>query len=473
MPLFFQAKTKKEILAEIFKKRQDILILSLLALLIISKLAAYMVFGPGIISADAEARYFPQAEQLSRSFLSFFSQTGPLYSLFLLFSQRMTGSLVTVPVFFQHIVGIISAFLAFHYFKKISLWLAFIVVAISFVSPISVWLEHTVLREAFVSFFIIVMIIYLSSTIKEDKNLKFFSGFLAGMVGLILFFFRVELIILIFLLPLILFLAKKRKITGCNIRDKAFLKWTIGYFLPFFVIFIFYNIFPKKPVVVGTYGSAFTIAYYGLQPDVFYYKNSEYPELLKKYQQDLVENNNDLSRSVGAFYKDTEDYLSEHPEIKISFFGLMDKIYVEMITKNSLVYLKSFAINFKNHLVGDAELKTLISKYKSISGISLIDKSFWIFNASMLFSSWILFLLFLPAIPFFFIKWKTLPDEAIISFLAGAIHIFVLSFFSNPAHRFRYGLDPFIYFAQLYLIIILFRAMISTYKLSRRKQKNV
>ena len=286
MLLFFQEKNKNEIFAKIFKNREDIFILSLLALLVISKLAVYMVFGPGIVSTDAEARYFPQAEQLSKSFLSFFSQTGPLYSLFLLFFQKTTNSMVAVPVFFQHIIGIISAFLAFHFFKKVSLWLAFVVVAISFSSPISIWLEHTVLREALVSFFVIILVVYSFPAAKEDKNLKFSSGLLAGIIGSILFFFRIELIILLLSLPLILFLAKNRKITVSKIKDRVFLRWVLGYFLPFILIFLIYNFLPKKPAVVGTYGSAVSIAYHSLQPDVFYYNNSKYHRYDKKINSD-------------------------------------------------------------------------------------------------------------------------------------------------------------------------------------------
>ncbi len=59
------------------------------------------------------------------------------------------------------------------------------------------------------------------------------------------------------------------------------------------------------------------------------------------------------------------------------------------------------------------------------------------------------------------IKWKTLPAEAIIAFLVSAIHILTLAFVSNPIHRFRYPLDPFIYFTQIYLIVILLKTIFS------------
>jgi hypothetical protein len=445
------------------KEKEDIFILFLLFLLILPRVAAYGGFGAGIVGTDAEFRYFPQVEELSKSFLSFFNQTGPLYTLFLLVFGKLTGNLVAFPVLLQHILGIVSAFLVFYYFKKVNLLLAFIVTVFSFSVPMAIWLEHTILREALFSFFLVLLVLLLFLEAKDDKYLKFSFGLLAGLLGLILIFLRIEIIILVVLIPLILFLIKKRKSPDFKFKDRAFLKWILGYFCLFFIVFILYNIFPKKPKIIEEYGSYFSVAFYSLRAETFYYKNSQYPELLERYQKIFKNPSEKAGGSINEIYKETQNYLSEHPEIKLSLSEIIDKIYLEIITKNTRLYLKSFFINLKNQLMGIAELNSSVTKdrYKMVSGIYLIDKLLLFFNFFMLFLSQVLFWLFLPALPFFFKKWKTLPDEVIISFLIGAIHILVLAFFANPAHRFRYALDPFIYFAQLYLILIFLNALIS------------
>ncbi len=137
-----------------------------------------------------------------------------------------------------------------------------------------------------------------------------------------------------------------------------------------------------------------------------------------------------------------------------------------MMIKNTPVYLKSFVINLKNQLFGIAELNTLVHKNKitemsdnKIAEGSFLYTIFRDYNIGMVFLHLALFWLFLPSLVFLAIKWRTLPIEIIIAFFVSLIHIFVLAFFSNPAHRFRYPIDPFLYFLQLYLILILLKTV--------------
>ena len=177
---------------------------------------------------------------------------------------------------------------------------------------------------------------------------------------------------------------------------------------------------------------------------------------------------------MGKFYEATIVYLSLHPEIRISYLELMDKIYIEIITKNALVYSKSFVINMGNHLLGSAELNTL--KYRGVAetvdtqtpesrlaGGSLLNSIFWIYNTGLIIFNSVIFWLFLPSLAFFAVKWKSLPAEVVISFLISSAHFTVLAFFADPAHRFRYPIDPFIYFLQFYLILLFFGFLFAKY----------
>ncbi|MFH1287387.1 MAG: hypothetical protein ABII25_01660 [bacterium] len=453
------------------KNKKSIFILGLLLFfLILPRILVYFVFGPGLVGADAEGRYFPQVEQLSESFTNFFSQTGPLYSLFLMFFDKINNNMVAGPVLIQHILGIITALIVFYYFRKINLPLAFFVTILTYSSWIALWLEHTILRDSLAALFAVLLVILASLAAKEARYFKFLFAILVGLIGLILVFIRIEFIVLFILMPLIIFVVKKRIIPGFRLKDKKFWQWNFGYFLPLLIVLIIYSALFQPFQMGTTYGSFFNIAYLDLIPDAFYYENSNYPELLEKYQG-VSETNAGKRERLGKLYEVTEEYLSGHPEIELSYLEIMDRIYIEIMTRNTLVYLKSFSINFKNNLLGIAELNTLISKDKiTDSGVEtiidypVVDKIFHTHNIGMKWFSIALFLLFLISLPFLIIKWRSLPPEIVIAFLVCVIHISVLAFLADANHRFRYPLDPFFYFFQFYLISILLRTIFIGFK---------
>lgn len=480
-------------------KKNALILILILFILVLSRIALYPIFGVGIVGTDAEATYLPQVDELSQSLGNIFSQIGPAYSLFLLFFKKITNDVVTGPVFIQHIIGVITGVLVFYYFKRVNLFLAAFVTIFVYSGWLALWAEHTILRESLAAFFLVSLILIFSLAVREEKYFKLPYAFLAGFTGLILVFFRVEFIILVFLMPLIILVAKKKEHPDFKVFDGSYLKWGLGYLIPLLIILVVYGGILPKQNNETKYGSWFgiaylSVAYNGFMPKIFYYENSRYPELLKGYQAALeadiieadkftTENKREkVSRSMSALRAVTENYLSEHSEINLSVNQLMDKVYLEIMTKNTLVYLESFVINLKNHLLGISELNTVLSKdsqitllkvhlsgnepsdVKDLSSVSIFDKAFRIYIEGMIIFSKILFWLFLVSLPFLFFRWKTLPIEIVISFLVVAIHIFVLAIIADPAHRFRYAIDPFLYFFQLYMILIFLRWVFSELK---------
>ncbi|MDO8435956.1 MAG: hypothetical protein Q7S82_01025 [bacterium] len=525
------------------KNKNGLILIFILFILVLSRIALYPIFGVGIVGTDAEATYLPQVDELSQSLGSIFSQIGPAYSLFLLFFKKITNDVVAGPVFIQHIIGVITGVLVFYYFKRVNLFLAAFITIFVYSGWLALWSEHTILRESLAAFFLVSLILISSLAIREEKYFKLPYAFLAGFTGLILVFFRIEFIILVFLMPLIILVAKKKERPDFKIVDEAlsssspfanarvadegvassspfanarvadegvassspfanarvfdgsYLKWSLGYFIPLLIVLAVYGGILPKQNNETKYGSWFgiaylSVAYNGFMPKIFYYENSRYPELLKGYQESLreadkftTENKREkVSRSISALRAVTENYLFEHSEINLSVNQLMDRVYLEIMTKNTLVYLESFVINLKNHLLGISELNTVLSKdsqitllkvhlsgnepsdAKDLRPVSIFDKAFRIYIEGMIIFSKILFWLFLVSLPFLFFRWKTLPIEIIISFLVVAIHISVLAIIADPAHRFRYAIDPFLYFFQLYLILIFFRWVFSELK---------
>ena len=456
---------------KILSNKKNVLILGLLLiLLILPRIAVYPMFGKGMVSTDAERRYYPQVEELSESLTNFFHQNGPFYSLFLLSFKKINVDIVAGPVLIQHILGIITALIAFYYFRKINLPLAFLITIFVYSNWIAMWIEHTILRDSLAAFLLVSLVVLVSLSAKKLKYFKFPFAFLAGLAGLLLIFTRVEFGVLFILMPLILFIVKKREFPDFKFKNKSFFKWSFGYFLPLIVLSIIYIVMlPQMPQAENPYGSSFKIAYLNLIPEAFYYDNSRYPELLERYQKILetsggkLESNEKNREVVGKFQAVTENYLFEHPEIDLSMLQIMDKIFIEIMTKNTLVYSESVLINVKNQILGISELHSLITKYK-LSESSSADRILRDYNIGTVWFSIILFWLSLISLPFLFIKWKTLPPEIVMSFLVSVIQIGVLAFLADANHRFKYPIDPFIYFLQFYLILIFLGTIVSGFK---------
>ena len=483
------------------RNKKDIIILCLLLLvLILPRIAVYPALGAGLVGSDAQLRYLPQAEELSKSWAHFFTQTGPLYSAFLMFFGKITHDMVTGPVIVQHLLGIVTALLVFFYFRKVSLALALIVTTFLYASILAVYLEHWIMREAMASFFLVMLVVLLSLAARDTKYLKFIYGFWAGLTGVILIFIRIEFITLVILIPLILYIVKKRENHDFKLWDKALIKWTGGYVCLALVICGFvgsmFVIAPGQLQIGTDYGSYFKVAYYSLEPDVFYYNNSHYPDLLERYQTVLKNGSGRVGESMSAIYATTEEYLSEHNELKFTSNEMLDKMYIDMMTRNTPVYLKSLALNLGNQLLGRGEAEYLTETNIKITSLHIVENNgvvngvdmgggqttetdktggFWRFLlnlASQVYSvamalvykvllSSVFAWLLLPSLVFMFIKWKTLPAPVIIAFLISAIPILTLAFLANPIHRFRYPIDPFLYFIQIYLILLLLNTMFS------------
>jgi len=459
----------------------------------------YFVLGHGLISTDGQTRYIPQAQQLAQSSSHFFTQIGPFYSTFLMLFGKFTHDYVTGPVIVQHILGVITALLVFFYFRKINLPMAIAVAVIVYAGLFALFIEHYVLREALAAFLMISLVFLVTLAAKDTKYMRFVFGLLTGLIGVLLILTRIELVGVVILVPVILFITRKRDGLSFHFRNKAFWKWTGGYYLLTFVVVIIVGtmnfITPNQGSLISPYGSYTGIAYFNLKPDAFNYEGSRYPELLKMYQAALKNSGGTPSENVAAIEEATQEYLDQHPEIELTVGKLMDRMYFDGLTKNPAPFLWSIATNLGNQLLGRGEADfmtqinikmgnlTVVNNNGVVSGVTEKDNQssgtgktgiLWdIVNLisraystvmgliyRVLFSAAFTWLL-VPSLVFMFFKWKKLPAEIIISFFICAIVFATLAVLANPIHRFRYPVDPLMYFLQLYLIFLMAKQLYS------------
>ena len=460
------------------------LLIVLLVLLITPRIGIYLLHIPENVSIDATSRYFPQAEKLGESLKNFYQQTGPAYSLLILIFKKLFGNPVKSIVIFQHVIGVVSALMLFNYFRRISLFVAFIIPVLVFCGPRVLSLEHSIFRESITSFLFILFFI-IGSRFMNNKQLEekaFLYGLLTGLILFTLVLFRMEYVIIYLLFPVVLMLIISIKRLQ-KIKGKNGVLWLTGYALPVLLAFVVWASITNRPVIKNTYGGTFNIAYYMLQPDVYYYEGSKYPELIKAYQDDLsavkqktgeecIYNQSPaaMCELMGAHYESTNRYLSNHPEIKLNMLGMMDTVFVEMALKNKFAYFKSVLVNFKYLLLSECVesqdnaliLPAIKTKY------IIADKIFYFLTIPNRINpktvNKYLFIFFFAAFPIVAFKYRIMPAEVLLILFVMTIQLVLYSFIATPTPRFRSPMDPFIYFIQLCPLWLLLRYYLGEYK---------
>lgn len=453
------------------KNNQTLLILlGLLLVLVVPRVLVYVALGSGMVPTDAEARYLPQAEELGRSFGVFFSLASPVYSTCLYILGEITGNMVVGMVIVQHILGIGTGLLVFFLLRRINPILAFIVTVLVFSSVLMLWVEHSILREAIAGFCLVAWLSVLFYTIGHEKQPGWLFGVISALIGVVLVLVRIEYIALVFLMPVIFFIVNRMERPDFRLRNRPFLKWTGGYTGIVIVFILVYILVPGQAGALQTYDRLFNIAWHALQPEVFYYDNSRHPELRDAYQQIIESEEGYLSideehftiyRGM-AFEEATKDYLASNPEIGVTVDEMLDGMYVEMMTRNTGEFLRSYAINVQNHFLGQGENIKFTGVFnknldEQTAGIPPVN---WLLRVSTIALDWVygifqsvwFFWLFLGALLVTAFRWKKLPGQVMAVLMICLVHILVLAFIANSTHRFRLALDPLLLFAQLYII---------------------
>lgn len=438
------------------KRFEVFLIVLLLILLIAPRILVYVNQGTGILTTDARDRYIPQAEKQLESFKNFFAQTGPAYSFLLLYFKLVNNDMVTGPVLIQHVLGIFSAFLIYIYLRRISILLAFTTVFLVFTNELSVGVEHYLLRDSLASSLLIILMFLMFYRVEKNIKSPISKGTTAGILAIVLCLVRVEFVVLIVLLPFLLLFCIK-KYTGTY--SKAIIVKYIGfYFLPFLIFGAILYSGHNKVKFQQYSGAYFNIAYHSLDPSVFRYNNSKYPELLSQYRQ-IMNKEGSVTNSMGYFYTATQKYLVEHPEIHMNFLKLMDCIFIEMVVNNPVNYLKSYSKNLTSMTLANGQQSQTLVKKTDVTKFKMVDILIKIFTYPAynlrleLVSKFIVFS-FLICLPVLFLQIKKLPIQIMVSLFVVVVQLLVLSAVADPVFRFAYPITPFYFAVTIYLISV-------------------
>ena len=450
----------------------------------------YAIFGHGLVDSDAQARYLPQLEDFSHNPQNIVTHIGPLYTIFLFTFRTLTPDFVTYTVMAQHVLGVLTALLVYRFFRPMGYRLSLLVTAFVYAGWLALWLEHGILRESVTAFAVVGLVTVVHGVLTKAGTPRPFSAIAAGCAGTCVALLRVELIVLVVALPLFFALG----LIGRSERSKlAMLRWSAIYFVP--LVAALGLIVALKPARTARfhYGSAFDTAYYslayhGFMPRIFQYQRSRYPELLAEYRSTLAAHRTEIdaltdvrdrtSRAFSLFEQVTEDYLSRHPELALKPGELTDRVFLDLVRHNTLVYMQAVALNFASHLRGMAELRSARLKTGTVDRMRMyvggqdplktvaagsagvrsvrsvvLDTAFRLYLSATWWCSNVLLALSLIAAPIVFTKWRAVPNEVVLCGCVVGLHLVVLSVVADPAQRFRYPIDPFLYFVQAYLVV--------------------
>jgi len=382
----------------------------------------------------------------------------------------------------QHVLGVITALLIFAFYKRINGCLAFVISMMVFSNAAAVGLEHYVLRDSIVAFLQTLLIFLMFTTGKS--RLPGMQGAIAGVISIVIVLIRIEMIVLVLLLPLLWFLLNRyhNPSSGDNAFGKRFVRYAGGYGLPFAIVLAligFMRYTQNDEYHFSQYsGCYFNVAYHGLDPAVFYYQGSRYPELLESYQKTL-EDQKTVTKSMGLFYEATQKYLAKHSEIEMNFLQLMDNIFVEMVIKNFSAYLKSYYVNLKNQALGNNGLGISVKPKPYPTGNKYIDRLFWVatypaFYPSKAMVNKILFTLFVITFPFILFNFRRLPNQIVVAVFVTLVVLTVLSGVASATYRFRYPIEAFMFSVPLYALYVFVRtAVLKITKIFQRPIKEI
>ncbi len=477
-------------------KGESRIALLLLACLILARIAVYAIFGHGLVDSDAQARYLPQLEEFSRNPHNIVTQIGPLYTIFLFTFRTLTPDFVTSTVMAQHILGVLTALLVYRFFRPMGDWLSLFVTAFVYAGWLALWLEHGILRESVTAFAVVGLVTLVHGVLTKAGTPRPFSAIAAGCAGTCVVLLRVELIVLVVALPIFFALGL---IGRSDWSNRSMWRWSAMYFVP--LVAVLGLIVALKPAHTARfhYGSVFDTAYYslayhGFMPRIFQYEQSRYPELLAEYRSTLAAHRTEIdaftdtrdrtSRIFNLFEQVTEDYLSRHPELASKPGELTDRVFLDLARHNTFVYLQAVAINFASHLRGMAELRSARLKTGTVDRMRMyvggqdppktvaagsggvrsvrsvvLDTAFRLYLSATWWCSNVLLALSLIAAPIVFTKWRAIPSEVVLCGCVVGLHLVVLSVVGDPAQRFRYPIDPFLYFVQAYLAVTLVKGL--------------
>lgn len=348
----------------------------LLAILILFRLFAFLL-SPDFIQFmrvwPDSTGYLSDMQTVLQDPVRIFDRKSPVYTLWLILNHLTIGKIIglqssdtyfgvtvflndIVPtIFFQNVIGILTALICFSIFSRINVQLAYIVTLLTFLNPTTLAIENSILRESLVLFFILSGFALFLKAAQYEKSIY-------GIVSGVLFFLacqtRAELIITYILLCLVLFIYTL-------FRKQRVWKTAILFCLPMVLCILFASYTKHYRDAQRSYGGCFGLALFGLKAKCYFYESPAFPELIKNIQKRAIQCEKERcapcegpATTIFVFrsYLDEEiDKYLPSSNLQISRAEIFDQIFLDIVKHNTLCYIQSTLANIGYNLIHNVQ----------------------------------------------------------------------------------------------------------------------
>lgn len=268
----------------------------LIAILIFFKLFSFLL-SPQYIQFlpvwPDSLKYLSDMHAVLNNSASLFDRKSPIYTLWLLFNHLTFGRLINPnltsiyfgvevywrdilpPLILQNIIGIISAWICYSIFSRISARFALVVTLFTFLNPTSLFIDSTILRESLSLFFIMSGFALLLKAKREEMPV---FAFVSGILFVFAYQARFELIaiyIMLFIVLLVFTVGQRQN------------KWwfNIVFIFPLVLSVAYFEYLSSRENISRYPGeSKFSLALQGLKTKCYSYESRAFPELIKAIQ---------------------------------------------------------------------------------------------------------------------------------------------------------------------------------------------
>lgn len=404
-----------------------------------------------------------------------FQDSGDYFSIKVFFND------IIPPIFFQNILGILSALICFRITSKINTRLAYAVTLLTFLNPTTLAIENAILRESLAIFFILGGFALFLKTAQQNRPML---GFISGILFVLAYQNRSELIIIYAILCFVLFLY-------ILLTKQNLWKSMVLFCLPLILSIAFtgYSMIYKS--AVKNYGGQFGVAIVGLKSKCYFYESPAFPELIRNIQKRAIQCKNERKAPCDApapsvfvlksfMEEEIDKYIigrklvdiSNSQDIASNRGNLIDQIFLDLVKNNPICYAKSLLANVGYNLIHNVQNTTPILYDRDNYWISqnwnyyISPKMLVLYEGNSTYYKYIIY--FFRTIelyttqkvlfPFFFIgsivilmlvRGKLFANDSDNALLLACIlfislaHLLFISVMADPVARFVYLVSPF------------------------------
>ncbi|MDO8125641.1 MAG: hypothetical protein Q6359_00265 [Candidatus Brocadiales bacterium] len=355
-------------------KRRDVYLL--LIILTLFRLFAFLL-SPDFIQFmrvwPDSTGYLSDMQTVLQDPVRIFDRKSPVYTIWLVSNHLIFGKIiglqssdtyfgVTVflkdivpPIFFQNVIGVLTALICFSIFSPINVHLAYAVTLLTFLNPTTLATENSILRESLVLFFVLGgFALFLKANVHGSSMYSIISGVLL----FIAYQIRAELIIIYALLCLALFahaIGQKQRMW----------KTVILFCLPMILSVLFAGYTMSYKSVESSYSGRFGLALFGLKSKCYFYESPTFPELIESIQKRTIQCENERGAPcddpattifVLRSYMDEEigKYLQSR-NLQTPIKEIHDQIFLDIVRNNPLCYIQSVLTNIGYNLIHNVQ----------------------------------------------------------------------------------------------------------------------